>query len=368
MEQTIIGAFDNIYRAQAAKQALLSAGFDADEITVQANNSDDDSSVQASDREDNNDSFLDGIGNFFSSLFGNEHEHAQHYSETVRRGGAVVSVTVEEAARAATARAALAQSGAFDIEKRAAEWQNSGSYDADTSDRYDSSDSYESSDSDVSRSASYNDRSTDQRSGVLPVIEEEMEVGKREVDLGAVRVYARTVEKPVEENIELQQQHATIRREAVDRPATAEDLASLRSGLIEVREMEERAVINKTARVVEEVSVETVKTSNTETISDTLKNTVVEVERDGGNTTEQGYRKHYASNFADDGEYEDYAPAYQYGSSLASDSRYRNRHWDDIEYDARSDWDSRYPQSAWDKFKSAIQHGWESMTGSGDRR
>lgn len=357
MEQTIIGAFDNIYRARAAREALLSAGFDEDEIKVQASN--DDTTLASSDRVDDDDddgSFLEGIGNFFSSLFGNEHEHVHHYSETVRRGGAVVAVTVEEAARAATARAALAQSGAFDIEKRAAEWNES--------------QGYATSDTDLPRS------SAEQGASVLPVVEEELEVGKREVDLGAVRVYARTVETPVEESIELREQHASIRREPVDREATAEDLASLRGGLIEVRETEERPVINKTARVVEEVSIDTVETTNTQTVSDTLRRTEVEVERENapsasgihtlGAHSEEGWRRHYSTYLGDSGgNYEDYEPAYRYGSSLASDQRYTSRGWDDFEPEVRSEWNSRYPQSAWDKVKAAVRHGWESLKNIG---
>lgn len=360
MEQTIIGAFDNIYRARAAREALLSAGFDEDEIKVQASN--DDTTLANSDRVDDDDddgSFLEGIGNFFSSLFGNEHEHVHHYSETVRRGGAVVAVTVEEAARAATARAALAQSGAFDIEKRAAEW--------------DESQGYATRDTDLPRG------SDGHSAAVLPVIEEELEVGKREVDLGAVRVYARTVETPVEESVELRQQHASVRREPVDREATADDLVHLRGGLIEVRETEERPVINKTARVVEEVSIDTVETVDTRTISDSVRHTEVEVERDDaasstgrsgihtlGAHSEESWRRHYSSNFGHAGDsYEDYEPAYRYGSSLASDQRYQARDWDDFEPEARSEWNTSYPQSAWDKVKAAVRHGWESIKNLG---
>jgi hypothetical protein len=76
------------------------------------------------------------------------------------------------------------------------------------------------------------------------------------------------------------------------------------------------------------------------------------------------WRSDYNSNYANlGGRYEDYAPAYQYGSTLASDSRYRGRAWDDFESDARSDWQTRYPGSDWERFKAAVRHGWQRMTG-----
>jgi hypothetical protein len=75
------------------------------------------------------------------------------------------------------------------------------------------------------------------------------------------------------------------------------------------------------------------------------------------------YREHWNSNYADAGDkYEDYAPAYQYGSRLAGSDRYQGRRWNDVESDVRSDWESRNPGSTWEKFKAAIRHGWERMT------
>ena len=75
------------------------------------------------------------------------------------------------------------------------------------------------------------------------------------------------------------------------------------------------------------------------------------------------YRSHWASNYANEGSsYDEYAPAYSYGSSMASDAGYRGRNWDDVESELRSDWETRYPGSAWDRFKAAVRHGWDRMT------
>lgn len=77
------------------------------------------------------------------------------------------------------------------------------------------------------------------------------------------------------------------------------------------------------------------------------------------------FRSHWRSNYAaDSGNYDEYAPAYGYGSQLASDDKYRGRSWDDAESDIRSDWDARNAgtTSTWDKMKAAVRHGWERMT------
>ena len=206
---------------------------------------------------------------------------------------------------------------------------------------------------------------------VLPVVREELEVGKREVDLGTVRVFSRTETRPVEEQVQLREERADIERRTVDRPATEADLKAFEGGSIEIHEAAERAVVSKTARVVEEVVVGTDASTRTETVTDQVRNTVVDVDKSGAKAMGTGmgepdYRSHYQANMASmGGSYEDYAPAYLYGSTLRADPRYANRSWDDVEADAHTDWTSRNPNgnSTWENTKQAIRHGWESMTG-----
>jgi hypothetical protein len=74
------------------------------------------------------------------------------------------------------------------------------------------------------------------------------------------------------------------------------------------------------------------------------------------------FRKHYNGNYAGGGEsYDDYAPAYKYGSEMANSETYRGRAWKDVEPQLRSDWEGRNPGSAWEKIKSAVRHGWERI-------
>ncbi len=80
------------------------------------------------------------------------------------------------------------------------------------------------------------------------------------------------------------------------------------------------------------------------------------------------YRSHWNATYStssDAGSYDDYKPAYAYGSSMAQDPKYRGRQWGEVENDLRTDWDTRYGnggQSTWEKMKSAVRHGWDRMT------
>ncbi len=111
---------------------------------------------------------------------------------------------------------------------------------------------------------------------VIPVIEEGLLVGKREVETGAVRVYSRMVDVPVSESVTLHEERVVIERTPVNRPLTEADLHS--GHIIEAVGTTEEAVIGKVARVVEEVRIGTVGSDRTETINDSVRHTEIEVE------------------------------------------------------------------------------------------
>ncbi len=112
----------------------------------------------------------------------------------------------------------------------------------------------------------------------IPIVEEELAVGKRTVDQGGVRVYRRVVEIPVEQTVNLHEQHVVVDRHAVDRPVTEADMDFQGNQTFELTETAEEAVIGKTAHVVEEVVVGKSVSERTEHIHDTVRRTEVEVE------------------------------------------------------------------------------------------
>jgi uncharacterized protein (TIGR02271 family) len=117
----------------------------------------------------------------------------------------------------------------------------------------------------------------------IPVVEETLRVGKREVSGGRVRVRSYVVETPVEEQVSLRHETVDVQRRAVDRPVTDADRL-FQDRTIEATETSEEAVIAKEARVKEEVVISKDAEQRTETVHDTVRRTEVEVERDGPGT------------------------------------------------------------------------------------
>ena len=113
----------------------------------------------------------------------------------------------------------------------------------------------------------------------IPVVEEELRVGTREVGRGSVRVRSYVTERPVEEQVELRQERVTIERRPVDRAVAPGD-AAFTERTIEAVDRGEEAVVSKTARVTEEIGLRTDVEQETETVRDTVRKQNVEVEDD----------------------------------------------------------------------------------------
>jgi uncharacterized protein (TIGR02271 family) len=111
----------------------------------------------------------------------------------------------------------------------------------------------------------------------IPVVREDLRIGKRDVSHGRVRVRSYVVEEPVNEQVTLHDERVVVERRPVDRELSAGDTA-FRDRTIEAEEYAEEAVVDKRARVTEEISLRKEAEDRTETISDTVRHTEVEVE------------------------------------------------------------------------------------------
>jgi hypothetical protein len=77
---------------------------------------------------------------------------------------------------------------------------------------------------------------------------------------------------------------------------------------------------------------------------------------------EADWRQHYQTYYGTAAyEYDYYRPAYQFGSSLRDDMKYRDWDWSRLEAEARKTWTKRYPDSPWEDIKGAVRHGWERV-------
>ena len=214
----------------------------------------------------------------------------------------------------------------------------------------------------------------DQGEAVLPVIEEDIDVGKRRVETGGVRVHTKVEERPVEEQVNLREERVNVERRPVDRPVD-DASAAFQERSFEVTEMAEEPVVRKQARVIEEVVVSKDVQERTETVRDTVRRQDVHVhdqesagaERAVGATGYDAYdadfRNRFQTRYGNSSyTYDQYAPIYRYGYSLANDPRYRGREWADIEADARTRWEERNPQT-WSEFKDDVRYAWEKARG-----
>jgi len=221
--------------------------------------------------------------------------------------------------------------------------------------------------------------SSDSGSHAIPVVQEELKVGKREVQRGGVRVFSRVVETPVDQSIGLREEHVSVERRPVDQPISTADATAFKEQSIELRETAEEAVVQKSARVVEEVLVGKEVSQRQENIHDTVRHTEVQVENLAGDTTmgasrttgmsamgsDDAWRKDWDTNYSSlGGSYDDYAPAYRYGNEMRSSDQYKGRDWSEVESDLKSNWESRNTggPSTWEKFKAAVRHGWDKIT------
>ncbi len=121
---------------------------------------------------------------------------------------------------------------------------------------------------------------TSGRDEVSPVVEEELNVGKREASRGRVRIQSRVVERPVEEQVNLREERVHVERRPVSGTAQAGSLGSdaFQERTIEVEERGQEAVVSKEARVTEELVIRKDVEERTETVSDTVRRTEVEVD------------------------------------------------------------------------------------------
>lgn len=264
MTHTVVGIFDDKSEAQTAMTELSANGFGKENIDLshRSTAAGTTGSTGSAGYNDNDDSVTDSIGNFFSSMFGDDSDAARNYSNVANDTEAVLVVQTESAERASLAAEIMDNAGAVDVDERAARYGQNQQNFADAQN--------------YQNSANMRTAEADQ---TIPVIEENLAVGKREVETGGVRVRSRVIEKPVEESIRLREEHVTINRHPVNRAVGDAELANFREGSIEITEHAEKAVVAKEARVVEEVEIGKNVSEREERITDTVRSTEVDVEQ-----------------------------------------------------------------------------------------
>ncbi|WP_342640885.1 YsnF/AvaK domain-containing protein [Rhodoligotrophos ferricapiens] len=117
----------------------------------------------------------------------------------------------------------------------------------------------------------------DAHDDVLRLAEEQLNVGKEKVETGKTRVRRFVTERPVTANVTLHEEHADVIRKAITDPSYVADV-DWADSTIEVVETAEHALVNKTARIVEEVSLKLTGSDHVETVHDKVRRQQVEIE------------------------------------------------------------------------------------------
>jgi uncharacterized protein (TIGR02271 family) len=107
--------------------------------------------------------------------------------------------------------------------------------------------------------------------------EEELKVGKRPTETGRLRLHKWVETEPVEADVELRQEKATLRREPVNRPASGAEIGEQE---IEVPLRGEEPVVEKETVAKERVTAEKDVDTRRQKVTDTVKKERVDTDED----------------------------------------------------------------------------------------
>lgn len=255
--QYVTAFFDSRRDADAAIERVAALGVPHDDIRIVEGN---ERAAGSTVEHEEDKGFFEALKDFFMP---DDDRHT--YAEGLNRGGYLVSINTSMEHRDRIVDI-LDDEGTVDMDEREATWRADGweGYRTDASETGHSTGSH----------AGLSDNEA------IPIVREEIKVGKREVEAGRVRVRSYVVETPVEENVALRDESVHVERRPVDRPVTDADEAVFADRTVEARETREEAVVSKDARVTEEVTVDKDVNERTETVTDTVRHTEVDVDDD----------------------------------------------------------------------------------------
>ncbi len=256
-ERTLTAVFDDRSEAMTAIEQLVAANVPRSSIRLLPETESDDSSI-CSSRE--NTGFWSSLSNMFMP-----EEDRYSYNEALDRGSTMVVVeAIEE--NMSVVESILEEHGSINMDEREESWRSEGWS------GYGGS-------GEASTIASSGTQIDDSDEDAIPIVEEQVKVGKRAVSGGCVKVRSYVVETPVEENVNLRDETVDVETREVDRKLTPEEAIRLfQDRTIEAEEMDEEAIVSKTARVTGEVVVKNGTRDRVETVKETARTTKVDMD------------------------------------------------------------------------------------------
>jgi uncharacterized protein (TIGR02271 family) len=281
--RTLTAFFRDRSDAEEAARELAEAGIAQDAIRLVPGKEPD--SVAATDVDADRRGFWEALGDFFFP-----DDDREVYAEGLRRGGYLVTVNAASEDQHSRALDILDDEGTIDVDEWSDTWRADGWVpgSADTG----ATSTRASQAAGMSEDAFAAERAAGGDDNVIPIVEERLNIGKRDVDSGSVRVRSYVVETPVSETVNLRNENVSVERRSVDRPV-ADAEAAFVDRTIEAEEYREEPVVSKSAKVTEEVVLKKSESERIEKIDDSVRHTEVEVEdnRSGQTQNAQGQRQ-----------------------------------------------------------------------------
>ena len=261
-EEVIVAVYDTAAHAQAAVSDLRAASVPESAISMQAGSGGMSGVTTATTsaapaREQG----------FWASLFGGEPDHdTAVYDRSVQGGSTVVTVKVPDQ-QVARVTQILEAHHPIDLDERASSYGLTQTTTTTTPLPGAAA---------AARPATVETATSE--GGTIQLAEERLTIGKRLVNRGGTRIRRFVVETPVEEQVTLHEEKVSIERRPVTdgRPVSNADFTDK---VIEATATAEEAVVGKTARVVEEISLRKEAVERVETVRDTVRKEEVEIEQ-----------------------------------------------------------------------------------------
>ncbi|WP_445620117.1 YsnF/AvaK domain-containing protein [Kushneria sp. Sum13] len=266
-EQLVVAVYDTEARANAAMHDLREAGIPEEAINRHAHEGREETS--AHEQHDK--------PSFWQRLFGKSDEDTSDYDRNVEQGATVIAVrtSIEDLERIEDI---LERHDPVDIDEQ--NIKHAGSPGAGVAPSVASGSMASGvahakpADHDTHNA---HDGHTD-REERLALSEEELKVGKRDVDRGTTRVRRHVVNERVEEDVALRDESVSVERRPVtgDRPVSDADFTDK---TVEMTETDEEAVVSKEAHVREEVAVRKDVGEHTDHISENVRHHEVDIDK-----------------------------------------------------------------------------------------
>ena len=202
----------------------------------------------------------------------------------------------------------------------------------------------------------------------VPVAEERLTVGTREVEAGEVEIRKTVTEEQQSVPVTLRRDEVNVQEvDVTDRPLRAGEDA-FNEGTIRVQLRGEEAVVAKEAVVTGEVVVDKESVSEEQQVSGTVRKQHVDVEK-AYQEARTGLEQTHTTRAASTGRsFEQAEPNYRAGYTAAHDERHANREFEEVEPTLRGEYETRSKTTTggtmenggdtWEQLRQEVREGW----------